>query len=34
MRAMVNWRLTVKGCGEHSFATHAAGVHDDRHSSR
>jgi hypothetical protein len=34
MRAMVNWRLTVKGCGEHSFATHAAGVHHDRHPSR
>ncbi len=29
MRAMVNWRLTVKGCGDHSFATHSAGADDE-----
>lgn len=31
MRAMVNWRLTVRGCDEHSFAHQAAGADHERH---
>ena len=33
MRAMVNWRLTVSGCGDHSFATQSSGADDDRQST-
>ena len=34
--AMVHWRLTVRGCGDHSFNQHQhhGGAGDDRHRSR